>query len=52
MSDELILVLRPRKPLCGGSRARAFALTGDFMQTDPDCNYVPESGMERQPKNV
>ena len=27
--------------VCGGSRARAFALTGDFLETDPDCNYVP-----------
>lgn len=32
--------------VCGGSRARAFALTGDFMQTDPDCNYVPQSGIK------
>ena len=23
--------------VCGGSRARAFALTGDFLETDPDC---------------
>jgi len=30
--------------VCGGSRARAFALTDDFMQTDPDCSYVPGSG--------
>jgi radical SAM protein len=26
---------------CGGSRARAYALTGDFLETDPDCAYVP-----------
>jgi AdoMet-dependent heme synthase len=26
---------------CGGSRARAFALTGDYLETDPDCAYVP-----------
>jgi AdoMet-dependent heme synthase len=30
--------------VCGGSRARAFALTGDFLETDPDCNYVPKKG--------
>jgi radical SAM protein with 4Fe4S-binding SPASM domain len=30
--------------VCGGSRARAFALTGDFLETDPDCNYVPKHG--------
>ncbi|MCL2744194.1 MAG: TIGR04053 family radical SAM/SPASM domain-containing protein [Planctomycetaceae bacterium] len=25
--------------VCGGSRARAFALTGDHLETDPDCRY-------------
>lgn len=27
--------------VCGGSRARAYALTGDPLETDPDCSYVP-----------
>jgi radical SAM protein len=27
---------------CGGSRARAYALTGDFLESDPDCAYVPQ----------
>jgi len=27
--------------VCGGSRARTFALTGDFLETDPDCGYQP-----------
>jgi radical SAM protein len=27
--------------VCGGSRARAFALTGDPLETDPDCTYQP-----------
>ncbi len=27
--------------LCGGSRSRAYALTGDFLQSDPRCQYVP-----------
>ncbi len=27
--------------VCGGSRARAYALTGDPLQTEPDCVYVP-----------
>jgi radical SAM protein len=31
--------------VCGGSRARAFALTGDFLETDPDCSYVPKRGV-------
>lgn len=29
--------------VCGGSRARAFALTGDYMQSDPACAYTPGS---------
>jgi AdoMet-dependent heme synthase len=32
--------------VCGGSRARAFALTGDFLKTDPDCSYVPRQGAQ------
>jgi len=27
--------------VCGGSRARAFALTGDYLAADPSCAYVP-----------
>ncbi len=27
--------------LCGGSRSRAYALTGDFLQSDPRCVYQP-----------
>jgi radical SAM protein len=27
--------------VCGGSRARAFAVTGDPLETEPDCIYVP-----------
>lgn len=29
--------------VCGGSRARAYALTGDFHAAEPDCNYVPRA---------
>lgn len=29
--------------VCGGSRARAAALTGDPLAQDPDCSYVPLS---------
>lgn len=29
------------KNICGGSRARAYALTGDFLQSDPTCDYLP-----------
>ena len=27
--------------ICGGCRARALAATGDFMNEDPYCNYLP-----------
>jgi radical SAM protein with 4Fe4S-binding SPASM domain len=27
--------------VCGGSRARSFALTGDLLAAEPDCNYQP-----------
>lgn len=27
--------------LCGGSRARAYALTGDALESDPSCPWVP-----------
>ncbi len=30
--------------LCGGSRARAFAWSGDALGEDPACGYVPASG--------
>jgi AdoMet-dependent heme synthase len=30
--------------LCGGSRARAFAATGDALAADPACAYVPAGG--------
>jgi radical SAM protein len=28
--------------LCGGSRARAYAMTGNFLAEDPRCAYQPE----------
>lgn len=34
------------KALCGGSRARAYAITGDYLESDPYCVYVP--GESRQ----
>jgi radical SAM protein with 4Fe4S-binding SPASM domain len=27
--------------ICGGSRSRAYALTGDYMASDPRCVYQP-----------
>jgi len=32
--------------ICGGSRARAFAYTGDALGTDPFCPYEPEQKKE------
>lgn len=29
------------RKICGGSRARAFAVTGNPMAEEPDCNYLP-----------
>jgi radical SAM protein len=31
------------KNICGGSRSRAFAVTGDPMQSDPYCVYQPKA---------
>ena len=28
--------------ICGGSRARAYALTGNYLAADPRCVYEPE----------
>lgn len=30
------------RALCGGSRARAYAVTGDALAEEPDCTYVPK----------
>lgn len=27
--------------VCGGSRARAYAVTGNMLAQEPDCNYIP-----------
>lgn len=37
--------------LCGGSRSRAYAVTGDPMASDPLCPYEP-SGWERESTSV
>lgn len=30
--------------MCGGSRARAYGMTGDVMESDPFCAYEPREG--------
>lgn len=32
----------PFRALCGGSRARALAMTGDYLASDPLCSYQPD----------
>ena len=38
--------------VCGGSRARAYALTGDFLETEPDCATLRLSSGARQGMRV
>jgi len=39
----------PFRALCGGSRARAYAATGNVFAEDPACSYVPPRGRARDP---
>jgi AdoMet-dependent heme synthase len=36
------------KEICGGSRARALAITGDMFTADPSCAYEPPAGLRPQ----
>ena len=39
--------------ICGGSRSRAYALTGDYLASDPWCAYQPaakHSGLKDEPR--
>lgn len=31
----------PYAPLCGGSRSRAYVHTGDYLESDPACAFIP-----------
>jgi len=33
----------PYREMCGGSRSRAYVLTGDYLAEDPCCSYQPEA---------
>lgn len=37
------------RAVCGGSRARAFAATGDYLAEDPMCPYVPPAAGSGRP---
>ncbi len=32
------------RDVCGGQRGRAYGLTGDYLESDPACVYVPANG--------
>lgn len=34
--------------VCGGSRARAYAVSGDPLGPEPDCNYIPRNWIEME----
>ena len=36
------------REICGGSRARAYAATGDPLGSDPLCSYIPAAFVDRQ----
>jgi AdoMet-dependent heme synthase len=38
--------------LCGGCRARAFALEGDVLAADPSCTYEPRGAEVIEPRSV
>lgn len=38
--------------VCGGSRARAWAETGDYLASEPRCAYVPPAWLEKVGKHV
>jgi len=40
------------RKLCGGCRARAFALEGDVLAADPSCMYEPQSTEVIEPVSV
>jgi heme b synthase len=60
-SSELFLQLRDFKGykdncgkceyvgVCGGCRARAYAMTGDFLAQEPFCSYVPRQLAKNKP---
>jgi radical SAM protein len=31
------------RDVCGGQRGRAYGITGDYLETDPACSYIPKS---------
>jgi len=40
------------RDICGGSRSRAYGLTGDAFETDPWCSYFPLGGAPSPPQGI
>jgi len=34
--------------VCGGSRSRAYNMTGDYMESEPYCIYIPKAWREKE----
>jgi radical SAM protein with 4Fe4S-binding SPASM domain len=39
------------REVCGGSRARAYAVTGDYLASDPSCPYEPAAADTAEPSS-
>jgi len=37
------------RKVCGGSRARAYAVTGDWLAEEPDCTWEPKTELTSVP---
>jgi radical SAM protein len=40
------------REVCGGSRARAYAVTGDYLASDPSCPYEPAAQNGTEPSDA
>lgn len=38
--------------VCGGSRSRAFAMTGDYLESEPFCVYIPKALRKQKEKQL
>ncbi|KKK36934.1 Fe-S oxidoreductase [Mesobacillus campisalis] len=38
--------------VCGGSRSRAYAVTGDYLESEPYCVYIPEAMRKQKEKKL
>ncbi|BCJ85188.1 TIGR04053 family radical SAM/SPASM domain-containing protein [Effusibacillus dendaii] len=37
----------PYRHICGGSRARAYAVTGDYLTSEPYCTFIPSNHSQK-----